>query len=710
VAERRSLARTAAIGLLYAALSLWWTWPLAAHLSDHVVDTVAMHGPFGWLAQADILLVVWALAWDLHALATAPLHFLDANIFHPAAASLARADHFVGNLPLSAPVQLLTGNPLLAHQAVLLLAFSLSALAMYVAVHAWTGSVAAGAIGGLLFGFAPWRTTQLGHLQLHATMYLPLVLLAAERAVRGGRAAAWLCLVVGVTMQALCSVYLAFVTVLAAVMMALGSIRGPRGLARAAGVVVVVAMIALVVALPYASLAGSGAVGATATGPSLALLGANSVGTYALHARPPSTDGYYFLGWTCIALALVGLVSGASVRRGLLLVLLAGWVVSLGYARQGPSGPVTLPLGWLAALVPGAGGFRAPVRLGLAVALAAPALAGLGFAAIERRLPETRVRLLLAALGLGLVLVDLWPARVPLRAVPVGAALPAADRWLRDAPAGPVLELPTGLVDDDFRADVWAARWQSGYQYASTLHWRPLLNGYSAHPPDNFFLVMALARRLPDEAALSDLVDLTGLRWLVVHRRLLTPEERARWEQPLPASLALRATLGDDLVFEVLLPPRRDLAGALRDARPRTTTLRGLARDPLPPAALRGMLRDVELGERVPPGLPLHGRVTVDNLSSVVWPGFDPDRRGLVGIAYRWRQGDVTLPGIVTTRLAHDLGPGEAIRVPFSVVAPDRPGRWELVLTLRQHDGPWFDEAAGIAVVRDVLVGADDGA
>jgi hypothetical protein len=703
-ADRMSWAGAGAVGLAYAALSAWWTWPLAAHLSDHVVDTVAMHGPFGWLAQADILLVVWALAWDVHALLTAPLHLLDANIFYPAAGALARADHFLGNLPLSAPVQLATGNPLLAHQATLLAAFPLSALAMYAAIRAWTGSVAAGALAGLLFGFAPWRTTQLGHLQLHATMYLPLVLLAAERAVRAALPMAWVGLALAATLQALCSVYLAFVTVLATVMMALGSIRGPRGLARAGGVILVMAVIALVVALPYAGLARSGLGGAPGDASSLALLGANPVATYVVPARPPSTDGYWFLGRICIALALVGLVAGASVRRGLVLVLLAGWVASLGYVREGPAGAVTLPLGWLAAIVPGAGAFRAPVRLGLAVALAASALAGLGWAAIERRLPQTRVRAVLGAILLAATVVEIWPARVPLRAVPVGPELPASAGWLRDAPPGPVLELPVGLVDDDFRADVWAARWQSGYQYASTRHWRPLLNGYSAHPPDSFFLVMALAGRLPDDDALSDLVDVTGVRWVVVHRGLLGPAERARWDGALPAGLTRRTALGDDVFYEVVLPPRRDLIGALRDPRPRPTTLRGLARDPLTPAAIRGTLRDVELGDHVPPGLPMHGRVTVENRSRVPWPGFDPDRRGLVGIAYRWRQGDVTVPGIVTTRLAHDLGPGESLRVPFSVVAPDRPGKWELVLTLRQHGGPWFDKVGGVGVLLHVTV------
>jgi hypothetical protein len=425
-----------------------------------------------------------------------------------------------------------------------------------------------------------------------------------------------------------------------------------------------------------------------------------------MHARPPSTAGYYFLGWTCIALALVGIVAGASVRRGLLLVLVTGWVASLGYATRGADGTTMLPLGWAAALIPGFGAFRAPVRLGLAVALAAAALAGLGWAAIERRLPHTRVRAVLGGVVLLLALVELRPARVPLRAV---AEMPASDRWLREAAPGPVLEVPVGLVDDDFRADVWAARWQSGYQYASTLHWRPLLNGYSAHPPDSFFLLMALARRLPDDDALSDLVDLTGLRWLVVHGGLLAPAERARWERTLPSGLVERAVLGDTRVLEVRLPQRRDLVGALRAARARPTTLRGLPREPLPPPALRGALRDVELGDHVPAGLPLHGRVTVENRSSHVWPGFDPDRRGLVGVAYRWRREDVTLPGIVTTRLAHDLEPGESLRLPFSVVAPDRPGRWELVLTLRQHGGPWFDEAADIAVVRPVVVGGNGG-
>src|SRR4029453_7772971 len=96
---------------------------------------------------------VWALAWDVHALGTAPLSLLDANVFHPAAWALARADHFLGQLPLFAPVYAATGNPVLAHQVVLFLCFPLSPLAMRAAVRAGTASPPAALVAGVLFGF-----------------------------------------------------------------------------------------------------------------------------------------------------------------------------------------------------------------------------------------------------------------------------------------------------------------------------------------------------------------------------------------------------------------------------------------------------------------------------------------------------------------------------------------------------------------------------
>jgi hypothetical protein len=352
----------AAAAVAYGVLAVWWTWPMARHLSDHVVDGVALHGAFGWLAIADVLLYVWTLAWDVHALAAAPLSLLDANVFYPATWALARADHFLGHLPLFAPVYVATRNPVLGHQAALFLCFPLSALAMHYAVRAWTMSTPAAVVAGVLFGFAPWRFTQLGHLQLQATMYLPVALVAAERVVRGGSRRAWVALVVATGLQALCSVYLAFIAALAVAAMALGATADAARARRAVGVVAVgrhprgpvgapVPRARAVGRVPRARRrrerahrvprrepaahvrgALESAVDRTATG--------SSAGRASRSPRRPSSSA-------CQR-------HEAAVRRGLVLVVLSGWVVSLGYARAWTGGePTTLPLGWLAA--PGAG-------------------------------------------------------------------------------------------------------------------------------------------------------------------------------------------------------------------------------------------------------------------------------------------------------------------------------------------------------------------
>src|SRR5207237_3755537 len=82
------------------------------------------------------------------------------------------------------------------------------------------------------------------------------------------------------------------------------------------------------------------------------------------------------------------------------------------------------------------------------------------------------------------------------------------------------------------------------YMVASTLHWNPLLNGYTGYTPPSYPLLATLAQRLPDPTALADLCALVALRWLVVHQAGLLPAERAAWEGG-GAGLARAATFGD---------------------------------------------------------------------------------------------------------------------------------------------------------------------
>src|SRR5437762_3155562 len=112
---------------------------------------------------------------------------------------------------------------------------------------------------------------------------------------------------------------------------------------------------------------------------------------------------------------------------------------------------------------------------------------------------------------------------VPLAPVLLEGSDVAAYRWLAEhGEHGPTLELPVFLSAMDGEQLLATGR----YMVASTLHWNPLLNGYTGYTPPSYPLLATLAQRLPDPTALADLCALVALRWLVVHQAgLLRSEE-----------------------------------------------------------------------------------------------------------------------------------------------------------------------------------------
>src|SRR5262249_40489559 len=118
------------------------------------------------------------------------------------------------------------------------------------------------------------------------------------------------------------------------------------------------------------------------------------------------------------------------------------------------------------------------------------------------------------ALALGILLGARPAESLPLVVRGPEAPAFAAARWLRAQPdRDTVLELPvsTNVLD------VTALETTTAAMVASTLHWRPLVNGYTGHPPPSSLLTMTLAQRLPDPAALATLRRITGIGWVIDH-------------------------------------------------------------------------------------------------------------------------------------------------------------------------------------------------
>jgi len=57
------------------------------------------------------------------------------------------------------------------------------------------------------------------------------------------------------------------------------------------------------------------------------------------------------------------------------------------------------------------------------------------------------------------------------------------------------------------------------YEYMSTFHQMPLINGYSGHYPESFLTRVHRLRGMPDDAALQTLVA-ENVRYVIVHKGL----------------------------------------------------------------------------------------------------------------------------------------------------------------------------------------------
>lgn len=174
--ERPLWSEAIAAGALYAALTAVMAWPLSAHPGSSVL-------PLG----ADTNLFLWTIGWDLHAIVHQPLAIFDANIFYPLPDTLAYSENAIGSAILAAPVLLFTGNPVLALNAVLLLACVLCGVGAFVLARRLGLSLGGSILAGLIFAFTPPRFLRTGQLHLATVQWLPFCLASVHAFLQTGR-------------------------------------------------------------------------------------------------------------------------------------------------------------------------------------------------------------------------------------------------------------------------------------------------------------------------------------------------------------------------------------------------------------------------------------------------------------------------------------------------------------------------------------------
>jgi hypothetical protein len=494
---------TRAIGL-FGLLTVLMTWPLAL-----VIRTEAT-------PHQDVYFNMWRIQWFAHALATAPSHLFDTNIFYPERDTLALSDAMLVQGTAGAPFVWMGVRPVLLHNLLLLAAIALSGAAMFALARYLTGSRAAGIVAGIVFAFAPYRFEHIMHMELQWAMWMPLAFLALHRLYDTGRMKYGLALGGCLALQLLSSIY--YGIFLAALLALAALLLLPRDravpfksvLAPLAAAAVIALAVAAVYARPYERVHGRTGdrpvndIEQFSARPASYLVATPNNWMYGVPRRRDSrTDGperRLFPGTLALVLAAFGVLVVPPSRRRMvyLLLLVLAFDMSLGFGGYSYS--------FLYRHVAAFRGLRALARLGAFVLMFVAVLAAYGYRIVVSAQPSTVRRLVLLAVA-GFLLAEY---HVTLTFSPYANEAPMLYRALAAQPRGLVIEFPVPRADSLPGDD-------AQYAYMSTFHWFPLANGYSGFYPPSYLVLLDRLRGFPGDTALRQL-SADRVRYVVVHQ------------------------------------------------------------------------------------------------------------------------------------------------------------------------------------------------
>lgn len=529
-----------AVALLFVVLTVAMTWPQALHLGTYVIDS------------DDPLLSIWRISWIAHALPTQPLDLFNGNIFYPEKRTLAYTDSVLLQGLAAAPLFWLGVPAVAAYNILLLGSIALSGAAMWLYAFRLTGSPYAAVLAGIVFAFVPFRFDHLQHLELQATLFLPLTLWWLERALESGRPRDVSWMAASLAAQVYCGLYYAVFLASALVFVIPLRLAGlPPDRRR-------VIRRALMWALPAAGLMvapylavyvmNRGALGERLA--SDVLLYSATPGNYLATPEGNLIHGWWagalgqnerrlFPGFLALALAAVGLVRVDRRRASLIVVGLTGFIVSLGLH--------TPAYELLRTLVFTYRGLRAPARAAILVYLALAALVAFGWARLQPRLGRWT---LVATVGVSSLLL-LEYATVSGSWLVLPREAPSVYRWLARQPRSVVVEFPIPTAD---RLDLVH---ESLYMFRSSEHWNPILNGYSGFFPPSFIELTEVVKTFPDDRSIAYLkarqVDV-----IVIHGGYMKPDAFGRMTAALVArpdvtmAAQFNEPRGQDIAFRLV--------------------------------------------------------------------------------------------------------------------------------------------------------------
>ena len=529
-----------AVTLIFTVFSLLYFWPLSKVLGDHL-------GP----DLGDPMFNLWVLKWGVHEIRLGLPNLWNgnvwnANIFYPTKGTLAFSDHLLG--PAAELVLFLKvfPNAIAGYNVLFVSSYIGSALAVCWMLRKSGLSWAAAGLGGWMYAFSSFRLSQMSHLQILIAQWIPLTLwfwdrLLVERTVKN---AALFLLFYLLNLSGGC--YLAYMIHFSLLAIFLSRVPtvgrqlfSPRSLRVLIPVGVVASLAVAALFLPYLRI--SRAQGLSRPKAEIEFYSAR----LASYFSPSPENGYFGDGANRFLHKALGDSADRFFRPEnslfagfvpTILFFVGAWAAWRG-RREGSADPwarglilsglvcFALSFAWvfvpLARIVPGLSGMRVPARFYAFVSLTVVFFAARGLDFLRARVPGTRARAALVASLAAVLLIELAPWGFRMERLPREGELPEVYRWLRDEPSiQGLVELP--LYGDSREMD---------YVYASTVHWKPIANGYSGYMAPSYDQLANRIFLLPGVAGFDQLRAM-GISHIVVHAEPpLRIKEVRRWER-----------------------------------------------------------------------------------------------------------------------------------------------------------------------------------
>ncbi len=533
-------------------------------------------------AGGDPLLQVWISRWVQHALVTDPLHLSDTNAFYPLKYTLAYSDSNIPAAIMAAPIYLLTGNAILANNLLVLGTFVLAACGTYALVGLLVENRAVAFLAGLAYAFLPYRFAHLWHLNQLGHAWTPWALFALVLLIRRGRwrhaiAFGLLCAV-----QVLTSFYVGFqlafavaVALLVAVV-AVPRVRSLRFLAQLAVAGALALAIIAPLAWPYVQVRDQQGLERDLweaeqyrASPTSYLRTQPGNRFWAWMTVRKGGEDTLFPGGLVIVGAIIGMVGfrrRPALSAAALLLLLLGFVLSLGPTWHPESSGAPLPYRFLFDHFPFFKAMRVPARFGLLALSALLLFAALGTAWLWERFGARLAGRTRLGLGAGLtallalmILTELF-TQVRLVRFDRSAEVAAVYTWLAEQPGhDPIMEFPA-LTNDIAAATM---------MYWSTYHWKPIVGGYSGFVPrahDELLQSFTSDLKRPDGSVATEVsypkaenigvLQTLGVRYIILHEYGYKREDLATIIADLEATGAVERAgdFGEAIVY-LLHPP-----------------------------------------------------------------------------------------------------------------------------------------------------------